>query len=73
MLMKEQKLKVAEESLGSLINDIHKGDIRIPRFQREYVWKMKDTLKLFDSMYEEYPIGTIFLWDIASTIQSHAS
>lgn len=66
MLMKEQKLKVADESLGSLINDIHKGDIRIPRFQREYVWKMKNTLELFDSMYEEYPIGTIFLWDMPS-------
>ncbi|MCY3797856.1 MAG: DUF262 domain-containing protein [Chloroflexi bacterium] len=66
MLMKEQKLKVSDETLGSLINDIHKGDIRIPRFQREYVWKMKDTLKLFDSMYEEYPIGTIFLWDMPS-------
>lgn len=64
--MKEQKLKVSDESLGALINDIHKGVIRIPRFQREYVWKMKDTLKLFDSMYEEYPIGTIFLWDMPS-------
>lgn len=66
MLMKEEKLKVSDESLGALINDIHKGVIRIPRFQREYVWKMKDTLKLFDSMYEEYPIGTIFLWDMPS-------
>lgn len=66
MLMKEEKLKVSDESLGALINDIHKGVIRIPRFQREYVWKMKDTLNLFDSMYEEYPIGTIFLWDMPS-------
>ena len=66
MLMKEEKLKVSDESLGALINDIHKGVIRIPRFQREYVWKMKDTLKLFDSMYEEYPIRTIFLWDMPS-------
>ncbi len=66
VLMKEEKLKVSDESLGTLINDIHKGVIRIPRFQREYVWKIKDTLNLFDSMYEEYPIGTIFLWDMPS-------
>ena len=47
-----------------MINDIRQGYIRIPRFQREFVWKRRDILKLLDSMYEEYPIGTIFLWDM---------
>lgn len=61
--MKEPKIKVGPEALGTLIADIGKGRIRVPRFQREFVWERSRILKLLDSMFEEYPIGTIFLWD----------
>ena len=66
----QQKLKVTQESLGSLLNDISKGYIRIPRFQREYVWKRKDIVHLLDSMSQEYPIGTIFLWEMPAQYNS---
>ncbi|XHR93162.1 DUF262 domain-containing protein [Mucilaginibacter sp. UC70_90] len=44
------------------IDDFQKGNIRVPAFQREFVWKMKDKLELFDSIKNGYPIGSILFW-----------
>ena len=38
------------------------GTYRVPRFQRMFVWERSRIQHLLDSMYREYPIGTIFLW-----------
>ena len=57
------KITVQELKLGTLMEDIRQGRIRVPRFQREFVWERSRILKLLDSMFEEYPIGTIFLWN----------
>ena len=46
----------------NLIDDIKKGLIRIPKFQREFVWSMDKTAKLLDSILKGYPIGTFILW-----------
>ena len=61
--MKAPKLRVSADTLATLITDIAKGEIRVPRFQREFVWERSRILMLLDSMYNEFPIGTIFLWD----------
>ena len=61
--MRTEKIKVDRFSLGTFIHDISQGRIRIPRFQREFVWERSRIQKLLDSMYKEYPIGTIFLWE----------
>ncbi len=45
-----------------LISNIKKGYIRIPRFQRDFVWKLEDTAELLDSILKGYPIGTFILW-----------
>lgn len=39
-----------------------RGDIRVPRFQREFRWKWEDARKLFDSIMKNYPIGSLLLW-----------
>ncbi|HZN18196.1 MAG TPA: DUF262 domain-containing protein [Micromonosporaceae bacterium] len=38
------------------------GSIRVPTFQRSFVWDASDVRKLFDSIYRGFPIGTILLW-----------
>ena len=38
------------------------GDIKLPKFQRPFVWNKEDILKLLDSVYKGYPIGSILLW-----------
>jgi uncharacterized protein with ParB-like and HNH nuclease domain len=34
----------------------------LPDIQREYVWKMEDIEKLFDSIVDGYPIGSCIFW-----------
>ena len=45
-----------------LITDIEKGVIKIPKFQRDFVWPIEKTAALLDSIVKGYPIGTFILW-----------
>ena len=45
-----------------LIMDIEKGNIQIPKFQRDFVWEKKKSADLMDSILKGYPIGTFVLW-----------
>jgi hypothetical protein len=38
------------------------GGLRVPRFQRSFVWDADDIRKLFDSIWRGFPIGTLLLW-----------
>jgi hypothetical protein len=62
-VMKVEKIKVDQASLARLMADMREGRLRVPRFQRNFVWERKRIQELLDSMYKEYPIGTIFLWE----------
>ena len=68
--MKVEKIKVDQASLARLMADMREGRLRIPRFQRIFVWEHKRIKELLDSMYKEYPIGTVFLWE-APHIYNH--
>lgn len=46
-----------------LISEIQKGQIKIPKFQRNFVWSLEKTAKLLDSILKGYPIGTFILWE----------
>lgn len=45
-----------------LITEIQKGIIKVPKFQRDFVWSIEKTAKLLDSILKGYPIGTFILW-----------
>jgi Protein of unknown function DUF262 len=49
-------------SIPEIVRLAGEGSIRVPKFQRSFVWKAKDVLRLFDSIYRGFPIGTILLW-----------
>jgi hypothetical protein len=55
-------VKPDKTRLTNLRLDIARGDIRIPIFQREFVWKSKQMLDLFDSIAKGYPIGSLLFW-----------
>jgi hypothetical protein len=46
-----------------LIYEIQKGQIKVPKFQRNFVWSLDKTAKLLDSILKGYPIGTFILWE----------
>lgn len=56
--------------IEDLLNEIALGMLRVPRFQRPFVWKPKDMLDLFDSIYKGYPIGSLLVWDSEKPIES---
>ncbi|MDK2825133.1 MAG: hypothetical protein PWQ44_309, partial [Methanolobus sp.] len=47
---------------SSLIGDIEKGQIKIPQFQRDFVWDINKSAHLMDSIIKGYPIGTFIFW-----------
>ena len=54
--------KPQSEKYNDLITYIRKGYIKIPKFQRDFVWGIEDTAKLLDSIIKGYPIGTFIFW-----------
>ncbi len=47
----------------SLLTYLKEGTLRVPRFQRDFVWERSKIVALLDSIYKEYPIGSFFLWE----------
>jgi hypothetical protein len=57
-------------TFSMLINDIDKGIIKIPQFQRDFVWSLEQSAKLIDSIIKGYPIGTFILWESHEKLRS---
>lgn len=55
--------KPDSKTYDDLILDVKKGIIKVPKFQRDFVWDLKATAKLLDSIFKGYPIGTFILWE----------
>lgn len=53
-----------------LVNEIEKGLIKIPQFQRKFVWSKEDSAKLLDSIIKGFPIGTFILWKTKVSLRS---
>ncbi len=60
--MNYEQPKPDSKKYSDLISEIQKGIIKIPKFQREFVWSIDKTAKLLDSILKGYPIGTFILW-----------
>jgi Protein of unknown function DUF262 len=50
--------------LLTLFRQITAGDIRIPAFQRGFVWSEKQIVELLNSVADGFPIGSILLWNV---------
>jgi len=46
----------------AIFREIRVGRIRVPSFQRGYVWREDQALSLLDSVREGYPIGSLLFW-----------
>ena len=49
-------------SLRSLLEDVQRGHIRVPRFQRPFVWSDDQRLELLQSVRDNMPIGSLLVW-----------
>ena len=56
--------------IEDLLDEIANGKLRVPPFQRPFIWKPSDMLALFDSIYKGYPIGSLLLWESTEELES---
>lgn len=49
-------------SIRRILDSVMRGEIRIPAFQRGYVWEMERVAYLLDSIYKGYPFGSLLFW-----------
>lgn len=52
--------------LVTLFRQITAGEVRVPAFQRGFVWQEKQMIELLESVAEGFPIGSILLWGVDS-------
>ncbi|MBK3451022.1 MULTISPECIES: DUF262 domain-containing protein [Pseudomonas] len=60
----------AVKKYEALFLEIDSGQIKLPMFQREFVWDKEQSAKLIDSILKGYPIGTFILWKTKDTLRS---
>lgn len=56
--------------IDRVLHLIEEGDYKIPPFQRGFVWELEQVLALLDSIYQDYPIGTILLWNTTEKLRT---
>lgn len=57
----DDDLSSARTKMQIVVEQIESGVYRIPVFQRSYVWKKDQIVSLLDSIFHNYPIGTLLL------------
>ncbi|KXV75806.1 DUF262 domain-containing protein, partial [Acetobacter cerevisiae] len=49
-------------SIREILEQVGRGQIRIPAFQRGFVWDSDRVAYLMDSIYKKYPFGALLFW-----------
>lgn len=64
--MSEKLTSLAAENLNpglrGLLEDVQRGHIRVPRFQRSFIWSDDQRIELLDSISKRMPIGSLLIW-----------
>ena len=55
----------------ALFVEIDSGQIKLPMFQREFVWEKNQSAKLIDSILKGFPIGTFIFWKTREELRSY--
>lgn len=57
------------QNYGELFIGIDNGSIKIPKFQREFVWSKDQTAALLDSLVKGFPIGAFTYWETTEELR----
>jgi len=52
------------QHLPTLFRRVQQGEIRVPAFQRGFVWKEAQIVQLLESVYRGFPIGSLLFWNV---------
>lgn len=57
-------------TIRKLMEELTAGRMRVPNFQRGFVWNPEQVCYLMDSIYKGYPFGSILLWRTKETLSA---
>ena len=57
------------QTYHELFLGIESGAIKIPKFQRDFVWSLEQTAGLIDSLLKGYPIGSFTYWETTDELR----
>jgi len=55
----------------ALFIEIDSGQIKLPMFQRDFVWDKEQSAKLVDSILKGFPIGTFIFWKTREQLRAY--
>jgi hypothetical protein len=55
-------MDIGHERLIKLVERLLSGEIILPDIQRDFVWSGSRIPRLLDSLYREWPVGSVLLW-----------
>jgi hypothetical protein len=55
-------IKTNSKTIMEFVTMLAEGKLLIPTFQREFIWSPDNIIKLWDSIYRFYPVGSILYW-----------
>lgn len=58
------------KQFSSLMDDISSGRLKVPQFQREFVWEIRKSAGLLDSIVKGYPVGSFIFWKTRERLRS---
>jgi hypothetical protein len=61
---------MGEISIRTLVEQVQQGQVRVPAFQRGFVWDADRIAYLMDSIYKGYPFGSAILWQTKEQLKS---
>lgn len=56
-------MAIETKSFQSILESARKGELQLPEFQRDYVWRRSQVIELFDSLRQRFPIGALLFME----------
>jgi hypothetical protein len=56
--------------MDELLDRVATGKLRVPVFNRPFVWRPEQMLELFDSIERGFPVGSLLVWQTDEPVQS---
>jgi hypothetical protein len=66
-----REIKSEDVKIQDIVKLLSEDKYLIPTFQREFVWQPGNIIKLWDSMFRFYPIGSLLYWETDSYLRTH--
>ena len=57
------------QTYHELFQGVESGSIKVPKFQRDFVWSKEQTAALIDSLLKGYPVGSFTYWETTDELR----